>query len=200
MNVDADDIPAGIVANAGGLPPQRARLARYLAWRNTVADDLAALQAGRDKLVDQIAKADRTKGEVAEAADASAATVLDKIKRGLDWSLGSIVSPALKDYAATVAASEPQIAVAKAALAKLDAEIEAKTRLADTLTGRHGEFMNAALREHAEAALGQEYRAAIEAVRASMARLEAVECMTGGRTRRPAGSRASRFRMRWPTS
>jgi len=174
------DLPATHTAATRGLPPQRARLAHYLAWRKSVGDELAALQKGRDKLLNQIAKADRTKGEVAEAADAGAATVLDKIKRGLDWSLGSIVSPALKDHAATVAASEPQIAVAKAALAKLHAEIEAKTRLQDTIAGRHAEFTNAALCEHAKAELGREYQAAIDTVRDCMTRLEALERMTGG--------------------
>ncbi|MGO9773712.1 MAG: hypothetical protein ACLPSW_30040 [Roseiarcus sp.] len=69
--------------------------------------------------------------------------------------------------------------MARAALAKLDAEIEAKTRLQDTLAGRNAEFMNVALREHAEAELGREYLEAIEAVRTAMTRLEAIERMTG---------------------
>lgn len=36
-----EDIPASVVADTRGLPPQRAALARYLAWRKSIADKAA---------------------------------------------------------------------------------------------------------------------------------------------------------------
>ncbi len=177
--IDGYGEPSAIIPAPRGLPPMRARLARYLAWRKTDDDDLATLKAGRAGLLVQIAKAEEAKSRAATEADAGATSILDKIKSGKEWSIRDAITSAHLAATQALAGSAPSLDVARAALAKLDAEIEIKTRLAETIADRNAEFVNAALREHAKAELGREYREAIDAVRDTMTRLEALERMTG---------------------
>src|SRR5580704_15592124 len=81
------DIPAGIVARTRGLPPARARLARYLAWRKQVADDLARLEAGKARLVGDIGKVDAAKAALETRLASDSASLLDMVKVGANWAL-----------------------------------------------------------------------------------------------------------------
>lgn len=170
--------PADIVAPVKGLPPGRARLARYLAWRKVVAAEVGQLEAGRAKLADQIDRADRARAECASEAKAGARAILDKIRKGLDWTIPGAVSAKHQSAAQALAASAPDLEVARAALAQVDGEIEAKKTTLATLEGRHAEFVNAALREEARR-IGEEYRAAIDAMIEAATQLEALDRLCG---------------------
>lgn len=171
--------PASIAADTRGLPLQRAALARHLAWVQSVAGEIAALQAGREKIVAQIAKAKAAQTKLKEDTNTVAASLLDKIKRGVEWSFGSAVTPGHVARAETISASAHHLEVAESALAQIDQEIADKTALHVTLENRQGEFMRRALREHS-ASLGDEYLAALDAVRECVTRLEALERFCGG--------------------
>ncbi len=172
--------PASITAETRGLPPQRAALALHLAWIQSVAGEIDALQTGREKIVSQIDKAKQAQAKLKEDTNTVAASLLDKIKRGVEWSFGSVVTPGHIERAETIAASSHHLAVAESALAQLDQEIADKTALHFAIENRQGEFMRRALREYAANEVGQEYAAALDAVRECMTRLEALERFCGG--------------------
>jgi hypothetical protein len=73
----------------------------------------------------------------------------------------------------------PDVRLTRAALAKLEAELIAKRALADRLAARYSEFVNSALREEG-AALGAEYLALLDALRASIAKLHSLDVATDG--------------------
>jgi hypothetical protein len=171
--------PASITADTRGLPPHRAALALHLAWIQSVANEIAALNAGREKIVGQLDKAKQAQARLRDETGAVAASLLDKIKRGLEWSIASAVSPGHLEKAASINASSQHLAVAASTLAQIDQEIAIKSALLVTLENRQGEFMRRALREYAANEVGQEYAAALDAVRECMTRLEALERFCG---------------------
>ncbi len=179
VNFDRDP-PADLGADVRGLPPARARLARFVAWRRRETDALAMLEAGRGKLMVRIEKAEEAGHRESAAVNAAAASVVEQIKRGLDWTLGAVRKRPTEP--------EADLTVERTALAKLDAAIAAKRAEVDAIGKRLADASDAALVEHAEATIGAEYHAAIEAVRAAMTRLEGLEVAIGrGREGRLVG-------------
>jgi hypothetical protein len=71
------------------------------------------------------------------------------------------------------------VKLTRAALSKIEGELHAKRSLADRLSDRYGEFINAALREHG-ADLGKEYLAALDQLRGCVAKLHSLDVATGG--------------------
>ena len=179
VNFDREP-PADLGADVRGLAPARARLARFVVWRRREADALAMLKAGRGKLMVRIERAEEAGHRESAAVDAAAASVVEQIKRGLDWTLSAVRKRPTEP--------EADLTVERTALAKLDAAIDAKRAEVDAIGKRLAEAANDALVEHAEATIGAEYLAAIEAVRAAMTRLEGLEIALGrGRDGRLVG-------------
>jgi hypothetical protein len=172
------DPPADIVADTRGLPPMRAALARHLAWIASVEGDLAKLAAGRAKLLEQIEHAKAAQATAAADAAAGAETIIDRIRRNLDWSLGAVISSGAMDRAASITASGPHIPVAEAALTKLDAEIARTEALLETLRTRKPRFVAAAAREAADG-LYADYATAIDNLREIMTQLAGLDAALG---------------------
>lgn len=74
---DLQGDPPKNLCNAGSLPPRRAKLARAVAQRRKLADELAALETKRTELEAMIA-----------APAETAASIRDAVKRTADWLLG----------------------------------------------------------------------------------------------------------------
>jgi hypothetical protein len=171
--------PKTIVVDTRELPPQRARLARFLAWRQAIAAEIAGLTDGRTKIVAQINQAKSAAAKVEEDKNAGAAAIVNRVKRGLDWSLGSIVPRGHAKRIASAMETAQGLAVAEMALGQIDREIAAKEAVKATLDGRLSEFTNRALIEHAKSTLAADYCAAIEAVRDCVTRLEGLDRLRG---------------------
>ncbi|MGO9672717.1 MAG: hypothetical protein ACLPSF_00840 [Methylocella sp.] len=161
-----------------GFPPMRAALARHVAWIASIEGDLAKLAAGRAKLAGQIESAKAAQAAIAEDAASGAETILDKIRRGFDWSVGAAVSPGAMERAASVTASGPHLAVAEAALAKLDGEIAGTEALLSTLRARKSQFVAAAAREAADG-IFQDYSTVIETLREIMVQIAGLDAALG---------------------
>jgi hypothetical protein len=179
-DMDADDpIPASLTVNTRGLPPCRAALARYMAYRAQVAADIAKLEAARDKLVTELARADAAKAEAETVFEAQAASLADSLQAGIEY-----VCSAFTGKPAPI----PDVRLAKAALVKLEAELGAKQALADRLTDRYGEHINAALREYG-ATFTAEYVDLVDQLRSTICKLHSLDLATGvGRVGDPLAS------------
>jgi cell division protein FtsB len=53
------DIPENLNADVAGLPPERAELARLLAWRRALTDEIALLARGREDLKAHISRLEK---------------------------------------------------------------------------------------------------------------------------------------------
>jgi hypothetical protein len=126
-SVDASEPPAGLKVDVRDLRPRRAYLARLVAWRKALQDELDLLASGRCDLADHIERLDRERAAAAEAALQSAENVLARIRQGLGWNIVS--QKAAPDYSA-------ELAIAKTALEKLDGEIATKQSTLDGLASR----------------------------------------------------------------
>jgi hypothetical protein len=171
--------PSDLAVDTRGLPTARAKLATYLAWRNREALALAALEAGRGKLAGRVDDAEAGLKRQAAEVDAAAASVVEQIRRGLEWTLGAARKrPDVEG---------PDLSVAKSALAKIDGEIAAKREAVAAIDARLPGLAHASLVEHA-AKIGGEYRAALDAARDGMTALEGLNVVLGrGRQGRPVG-------------
>lgn len=160
----AGEPPAGVVADTKGLPPQRARLARHLAWHRATADELATLRDNRERLIAQIAKVSAAQDELAATVDADAQGLFDCMRKGLGWSLAQIKGTARIGLEARIAASLHQSEVAQRSLPMLDAEIARLEALLAVIESRQQEFVADALIEEANE-LGLDIADAIETIR-----------------------------------
>jgi hypothetical protein len=172
---DDDIIPSGTISTRG-LPPCRAQLAHFMAYRQAVAADVSRLEAGRDRLVLEIAKADAAKAQADEAFETAAVTLADSIKAGAE-----IMLAAFTGKPKPAPSIDPKLT--RAALAKLEADLTAKLALSDRLADRSGEFISGALREHG-ADLGKEYLALLDALRNTIGRLHSLDVVCGGPAKR----------------
>jgi hypothetical protein len=168
---DAGEPPADIQADTCGMTPARVRLARFGAWARRERDALATLEAGRGKVAAQVEDAEARRQARAAEVEAEAASIAERIRNGLDFVL-TLAAPRR-------AGPAPDLTVAKATLAHLDAEIERKRAEVESIAGRLPKLIDDALREEA-AAIGAEYVAALEAARAAMTKLEALDVALGG--------------------
>jgi hypothetical protein len=171
---DVDDVIPSSIPVPRGLPPCRAALARYMSYRAAVAADIAKLEQGHDRLLLDLAKADsiRTQNEAAFEQDAS--TLADSVKAGVEF-----VRVAFTGKPKAI----PDVKLTRAALTKIEGELQAKRSLADRLAARYGEHINAALREHG-ADLGKEYLALLDQLRGCIAKLHSLDVACGGPAKR----------------
>ncbi len=128
------------------MPAHRASLARWTAWRAEVVAEVEKLESGRRDLAREVERLERSRRKSEAKADTAADDVLSAIKSGSAMKIASV--PAVAD--------DGKLAVAARALAKLDAEIEAKRETLDRIDGRISTLVNAALAEQ-----GREIEAAL---------------------------------------
>jgi hypothetical protein len=167
----AGDPPAVISVDTRGMTPARARLARFVAWGHCERDALATLEAGRGKVAAQVEAAEARRQAHAAEVEAEAEGIADKIKRGLDWTL-SFAAPRRAEPA-------PDLTVARATLARLDAAIERKRAEVETIAERVPQAVQAAVVESA-ATIVADYAKALSDARNAMTRLEALDVALGG--------------------
>jgi hypothetical protein len=164
------DIPASIVANVKGLPPARGRLARYLVWRAEVSADLDRLEAGRTKLQNEIMRSEAAEAQAAAAFEAEAATLAERVASGVE-----VLFSALARKPKSIVQDTK---LARAALARLEAEIQSKQALLTCIEGRWGEFHNSALCETGQE-IGKAYASTLATLRDQMAQLEGLDILCG---------------------
>jgi hypothetical protein len=171
-----DEIPASFTVNTRGLPPARAELARFMAYRQAISADIAKLEEGHDRLLLELARADSIRTQAEEAFEQEAASLADRVMSGAETLIAAFAG-----RPKPAPGIDPKLT--KAALAKLETELQAKRSLADRLSDRYGEFVNNALREHGQA-LGAEYLATLDQLRGCIAKLHSLDVATGGPTKR----------------
>jgi hypothetical protein len=165
--------PDDVAADIRGLPPERARLARFVAWRCLVADRLANLGAGIDSLTADIARVDEAKDRLRRLVAADTASTLDKLRQGAGAALGAVSGLQAQDLAAQLVASEHQAAVASAALAAATPERDHFRAALAALDERVAYLMTEALAEQAEICLRAEYDTAERTFRDVAVRMRA---------------------------
>lgn len=152
---DLNGDPPHSISDTLLLSPRRALLARYIRWRQTIAAELATLQAKRDEFQEIMAAPEETEVAIRSA-----------VKRTADWLLGRSTDnsdegtrKALDDQ---LAAQRHRAEAARAALVELEPQIERAQLRVQTLNDRQNEFLKPVLREIAdELGLGTAYIAKI---------------------------------------
>jgi hypothetical protein len=165
VNFDREP-PTDLGADVRGLPPARAALARFVAWRRREADALAQLEAGRGKLAAQVERAEESKRREEAAVDAEASSIVSQIKQGLTWSLAAIRKRTVE--------AGPDVEIGKRALGQLNAELEAKRLEVESIGERLAAAADAALREEA-GSIAASYETHLSAARAEATKLAALE-------------------------
>ena len=171
---EPDDVIPASIPVPRGLPPCRAALARYLSYRGQISADITRLEAGRDRLITELARADTAKAQAEEAFEAEAVTLADRVASGLDEVFSAFTG---KPKPA------PDSRLTRAALTKLEAELASKQALADRLQDRYLEHVHAALREKG-ADLAAEYARIIDELRNHICKMHSLDVACGGPPKR----------------
>lgn len=101
------DPPDDVATDIRGLPPARARLAQFIAWRRMVAERVANLDAGIDELSQDIARVTEAQDRLRGLRTADTSSMLDKyLRQGTGAALSGISGRQAQDLAAQLAASE----------------------------------------------------------------------------------------------
>lgn len=128
-----------------GLPPARAMLARYVAWKKKISDELADLQAQRARLQGFI-----------DAPGETTATIKSAIRRTADWLLGkgddNSDGKSRRALDEKLAMETHRADAAREALPELELKLDVAARRMEALEGREGEFLKPAIAEVAEEA------------------------------------------------
>ena len=169
----AFDPPDDVAIDIRGLPPARARLAQFVAWRRLVAERLANLQSGIDRLSADITRVTEAKDRLRMLRAADTSSMLDNLRQGAGVVLNAISWRQAQDLSAQLAESEHQAAVADAAIKAATPERDHFRAVLATLDERLAGVMTDALVEHAELTLRAEYNAAESAFRDVAARMRA---------------------------
>ena len=76
----AFDAPADVKADIRGLPPERARLAQFVAWRRLVAERLANLDSGIDELCRDLVRVTEAQDRLQGLRAADTSSLLDSLR------------------------------------------------------------------------------------------------------------------------
>jgi hypothetical protein len=165
--------PAGIKADTRGMKPMRARLARFLAWKNQTADELANLEAARVRLEATIeapvAAEAKRRGLLQEQASRLLEAIIGFGQREADSPGFDVVQRRALDSEIDVVAHKAD--VARVALNDVADKIATKQIQIERLRQRQRYFVEDALKEHAESYLGIEYLKAIDQLRPVLVKL-----------------------------
>jgi hypothetical protein len=176
--VSFDQIPDDVAADVSGLTPARAKLARHAAWISHVEAELARLTAGKARLETEIAKANAARDDLEARVNEDAASLVDRIRGGLEWALSTFGGPQVLSLDARLVASRHHAAVASKALVATIEEIGRVEAVLARLRERKSAMVAGATRE-AAAGLFEDYAIASECLRESMIRLAALENFHG---------------------
>jgi hypothetical protein len=151
----------------GNVPPQRMRLARFVAWRESEASALAALVKARAKLVDVVEAPIQTQLRIGEMIKTGASRLLAAI--------GGNVEDALDDDAISrrvlderLSAQRHRAEAAREAIVGLDPKIAVAQLRVARLRERESEFLRPALFEYADAAYATTYLAKVAELRKAL--------------------------------
>jgi hypothetical protein len=169
----AFDAPDDVATDMRGLPPARARLAQFVAWRRLVAERLTNLDAGIAELSQDIARVTEAQDRLRGLREADTSSMLDNLRQGARAALSAVSGLQAQDLAADLAASEHQAAVANAALKAATPERDHFLAVLAALDERLPGVMTDALTEHAGITLRAEYDAAERALQDIAARMRA---------------------------
>jgi hypothetical protein len=147
--------------DVSGLPAHRARLCRYIAWREATRKRLADLERGRAAFLEQL-------GVPAQTEEKLKALIREDRSRLLQWMTGGAAAdlkPKAREFERAelerrLAGDTHEAEVTRAAIAEADAEIERLGLQLGVLEKRHREFIEAALIGEA-GTLGAEYGALV---------------------------------------
>jgi hypothetical protein len=176
---DEGDPPVWIRVNTKGMPPARAALARFIAWRDSVAAELAALVAMRDRLQATV--------NAPAAVEAKRSGLLrDQAKRLLEFvglgereaETGGFDVVERRALDTELDSAQHRADVAAIAIADIAQKISEKEVQLARLIERERSFVHSALREHADD-LGREYLRRIEALRDTVTQLSGLRQFVG---------------------
>ena len=169
---DDGEPPASIKADTKGMKPMRARLARFLVWVRSTADELANLEAVRARLEAAIEAPVAAEAKRRGLLQEQAARLLDAIvsfgQREVELPGFDLVQRRSLD--AEIDAAAHKADVAKVALSDVADKIAAKRIQLERLNERQRDFVEAAVREAAND-LVPEYLEAIATVRPILKKL-----------------------------
>jgi hypothetical protein len=172
--------PSDLAVDTRGLPPARARLARFIAWAQSERAALERLNAGRREIAKRIAAGEAEVQREAAAVDADAQSIVESVRRGIAWSFD-----AFRPRPVEVG---PALSVEKAALGKISASIETKRAEIASIEDRQKPALRAALIETAKSIV-RDYESALRAAAEAAARLEGLSVfLEQGRQGRTVGA------------
>lgn len=178
--------PDDLDVDTAGLPPMRARLARYQAWVSGKRAELEQAKQARPHLV-------AAQGKPAETEARRAAMKAEDEKALLEWALNKVADPDFAEPRPVArsfeaeqirkqfAQDEHAAAVALEALAKLDATVARLERELPALEVRSNEFLHDALLEHADEMLARKYVAQIDELQRTATALFGLNVIVRGR-------------------
>jgi hypothetical protein len=175
---DGRGAPPDTIPHPKGLTAARAALQRHCWWIEAVEADLARLRSGKERLEGDVAKVEGARAKVARGISQGARAILDSIRGGKDYSLGSAISLETVETAAAADASSTHLGVAQAALTETEAEIGRLETLLSTLQARKPRLIAAAVREAAQG-LYDDYRTAQDNLRDAMVQLAGLDAALG---------------------
>jgi len=169
----ACDPPDDVAVDIRGLPPARARLAQFVAWRRLGAERLANLQSGIDRLCADIDRVTEAKDRLRALRAADASSLVDNLRQGAGAALSALSGRQAQDLASQLVASEHLAEVSAAALNSATPERDHFRAVLATIDERLAGVMTDALAEHAEISLRAEYDRTLRAFVDVAARLRA---------------------------
>ena len=169
----AFDVPEDVAADIRGLPPARARLAQFVAWRRLVAERLSNLQSGIDRLCAEIDRITVAKDRLGMLRAADTSSMLNNLRQGVGAAMSAISGRQAQDLATQLAMSEHQAVVADAAIKAATPERDHFRAVLAALDERLPGVMTDALAEHADISLRAEFDAAERALQEVAARMRA---------------------------
>jgi hypothetical protein len=130
----------------GEQPPARAELVALSDRISDAEKRLDTLRRGRAKLRDQLEIVDGAKHELEGLISADSASLLDRLKSGVDWCLSGFGGPRATKIAESLAASDLQHQIGAKAAVELDGSIdELETALAELRSQRHARIRDVLL-------------------------------------------------------
>jgi hypothetical protein len=148
-----------------GLAPARAMLVRFHAWLGQTRDQLAKLEAAREKFLDQIGAPKVTESELVRVEAEDRSGLLAWLRKGAEKADRPTIDEFRRQAVQTKLAEQTyQAQVARDALAALESEIAVLRRGVEELDKRHSRFAAPVLVEEAASTVA-EYAATAERLR-----------------------------------
>ena len=161
------------------LPPRRAALVKHLAAEERLQSEITKLQAGLDRLNEQIESAEQMTQRIADDRKRGARSIVDAIRTGTAWSIATAVQFGSRHARARLEASSFDLELAREARAQLATDLAEKQAELDALVASRHVVANTAVLEHAAATVAKQYVDAVANIKRLMTALEGLELATG---------------------